>query len=481
MHLVLEAIYLADIVIRLLLTVRIVMRRRPVGDSLAWLTVVLVFPIFGAFIYLLFGELRLGNRRALWVARVTEPFRRWIVAVDERKFRDWSRLAGDYEPLARIAEKTVGVPPLPGNQFEMLADTDLFVQTLLRDIDAAEQSCHMEFYIWADGGVADQVAEALLRARERGVDCRILVDDVGSNDFVHGPMIGRLRDGGVKVTSALPAGWFRSLFVRFDLRMHRKIIVIDGRIGYTGSQNMVDPRYFKVSAGVGQWVDAMVRIEGPAVEVLEGSFLADWYLELDELGTQVDETMSITEQEDVGETPIQVVPSGPLVRSDAIQKILLTAIYSARRELTLTTPYFVPDESLRVALASAAQRGVNVTLIVPAKVDSRLVSLASRSYQDDLASAGVRIALFDGGLLHTKSITIDGEVSFFGSLNLDPRSLHLNFEITLVVYDKGFASELSSLQQSYMEKCELLDPQASLRGPMHRFAENTARLFGPLL
>jgi cardiolipin synthase len=158
------------------------------------------------------------------------------------------------------------------------------------------------------------------------------------------------------------------------------------------------------------------------------------------------------------------------------------AIYAARRELVLTTPYFVPDESLLTAMTSAARRGVEVTLVVPDKVDSLLVRLASRAQQGDLAVAGVRIAMFHGGLLHTKSITVDGEFSLFGSLNLDPRSLFLNFEITLAVYDHGFAAELRSLQQSYIDRSEPMDLAAwQARPGVVQFTENAARLVGPLL
>ena len=179
---------------------------------------------------------------------------------------------------------------------------------------------------------------------------------------------------------------------------------------------------------------------------------------------------------------MQVVPSGPLVRTEAIQQILLMAIYAARRELVLTTPYFVPDESLLMALTSAARRGVSVSIIVPDRVDSRMVRLASQAHQGDLALAGVRVLLFRGGLLHTKSITIDGEFSLFGSLNLDPRSLHLNFEITLAVYDAEFTACLRQLQQGYMDQSAPMDLVAwQSRSAIARFVENAARLLGPLL
>lgn len=481
-HWIWEIIFSADILIRLCLAVRIIMRRRPVGVSLAWLTIVFVFPLAGAVVYLTFGELRLGRRRAVWAAQVRRPVERWLHGLRTRKPVDWTAQGPECEPLAKLTESTFGVPALPGNHLQLIPDTDGVFRWLIADIDAAQRSCQMVFYIWHMGGLADEVAEALCRAAGRGVTCRVLVDAVGSRDFLRGPLARKLREGGVQVVSALPGGLLRAAFVRFDLRMHRKIAVIDGEVAYTGSLNLVDPRYFKQDAGFGQWVDAMVRVRGPAVEGLLGTFLGDWVLEAGEDIETLSATCDFHPLIECGPSVVQVVPSGPLDSSDAILRSLLMAIYSARRELILTTPYFVPDEPLVAALMSAAQRGVDVTLIVPGRVDSRLVRLASQAFKGDLLASGVRVAMFHGGLLHTKSITVDGEFSLFGSLNLDPRSLHLNFEITLVVYDRRFTADLRQLQQSYLEHCERMDlQQCQSRSGLQRLAENTARLASPLL
>ena len=233
---------------------------------------------------------------------------------------------------------------------------------------------------------------------------------------------------------------------------------------------------------MGQWIDAMVRVRGPAVEGLAVTFLEDWELETGEGLEQLAKTADVHPIPECGDSVVQVVPSGPLLRNEAIRQILLMAIYSARRELVMTTPYFVPDESLLTALVTAAERGVEVTIVVPAKVDSWLIRLASQAHKGDLITAGIHVAEFDGGLLHTKSITVDGQFCLFGSLNLDPRSLHLNFEITLSVYDEPFTSELRALQQSYIEQSRMMDLKQWESSPrLQRFAENTARLLGPLL
>jgi cardiolipin synthase len=270
--------------------------------------------------------------------------------------------------------------------------------------------------------------------------------------------------------------------VRSDLRLHRKIAVFDDAIAYTGSLNLADPRFFKKEAGVGQWVDALVRIQGPAVGALALTFVQDWALETEKGLDWEAQAKKEYPPCPGGTATVQVLPTGPDARVDAIEQVVLTIMYTATQELILTTPYFVPNESMLTALKSATARGVKVTLIVPARVDSRLVHYASRAHQADLLAAGVQIALFEGGLLHTKSITVDGQFSLFGSLNLDPRSLRLDFEISLAVYDAEFTRSLRQLQLSYVERSTILDLTAChSRSGLERFAEDAARLVGPLL
>jgi cardiolipin synthase A/B len=474
--------FAADLLVRIGFSVRVIMRRRPVGVSLAWLSVILIFPFGGALIYLAFGETRLGTRRAERAALIHEPYMEWLADLEKRTDIHWSQLGPECEPLARLTEATVGIPPMSGNCVELIEETDAVFRRIIADVDAAQRTCHMVFYIWSNGGLADEVAEALIRAAKRGVICRILVDDVGSSPFLRSDMARRLREEGVHLHAALPVGLIRSLFVRLDLRMHRKIVVIDGEVGYTGSLNMVDPRYFKQDSGVGQWVDAMVRVRGPIVEGLAITFLEDWELDTGEGLEELRKTGDVRALEEAGEAAVQVVPSGPVTDSHTIQQVLLMAIYSARRELILTSPYFVPDELLLTALVSAASRGVEVILIVPAKVDSILVRYASQAHKIDLLEAGVKIALFEGGLLHTKSISVDGEFCLFGSLNLDPRSLWLNFEITLSAYDKEFTTILRDLQERYIEDSQFMDLTEWRKRPMvERLVTNAARLLSPLI
>ena len=481
-HWIANLVFLADWIIRIGLSVRVVMRRLPVGVSLAWLAIILIFPFGGAVLYLLLGEYRLGRRRMRHAAAFREA---------DRTVRSKLRAADGVEPatldsgsaaLARLAVSLLGAPPLGGNALQLLENAAAAFPQLIADIDNAGQTCHLEFYIWSLGGQADDVAAALLRAVKRGVQCRVLVDAVGSKAFLKSKLARDLRQEGVRVAAGLPAGPLRLLISRPDLRLHRKIVVIDGTVGYTGSLNLADPRLFKQDAGVGQWVDAFARMRGPAVQALADTFREDWELETGESIEPAGPSEEAPAAPPAGKAIVQVLPTGPDANVDAIEQVVLMAVYAATREVVLTTPYFVPSEALLAALLSAAGRGVDVTLIVPAKVDSRLVHFASRAYQADLLAAGVRIGLFTRGLLHTKSITVDGKFSLFGSLNLDPRSLRLDFEITLAVYDPAFTAALGRLQQSYLSESEMLALTACrARSAVERFKEDAARLVGPIL
>jgi cardiolipin synthase A/B len=474
---------LIHVVTQLVVALRVVMSRRGVGETLSWILVVFTLPVFGPLLYLLIGELRLGRARAMRVRSLAGPVAaRLGLLVRPQMKVNWDALGPECEPLARAGFNLLSVPALPGNQLELYGNWEEVFDRMVEDIDSARINCDLEFYIWHPGGKSSAVIEALERAAQRGVTCRILVDALGSRKFLGHADCRRLRAAGVEVQAALPGGLWRIPFVRFDLRLHRKIVLIDDHLAWTGSLNLVDPRFFKQDSGVGQWVDAMVRIEGPAVEALAITFQTDWHVETCSDDRHLPDLTGDQKLSKPGSAIVQALPSGPANQVEAIEQILITAIFSARRELVITTPYFIPSEALQMALAAAAQRGVKVILIVPAKVDSLLVRHASRAFKGHLLAAGVHIAQFAGGLLHTKSVTVDGEMSLFGSLNMDARSLRLNFEITLAVYDREFTAALRHLQQGYIDQSVMMDPEAWNRRPFPaRLLDNLARLLGPLL
>ena len=461
---------------------RVIMRRRSVGVSLAWLTLIFFLPVGGSVIYFILGEIHLGQARTERAAQLIQPYKQWIMERKQRFQLDWTGRSDAALPLSRHAYAAVNLPTLPGNDLELLDNCQDILRRIIDDVQQATQRVHMEFYIWHLGGIADEVMAAVIEAKQRGAHCRILLDSIGSHDFLKSELCKKARAAGVEIAEALPVRWLRTFYRRQDLRLHRKIVVIDGEVAYTGSLNLVDSRYFKAESGVGQWVDSMVRVKGPVVEALAVVFLADWGIETGMGIDRIKTEGGLKDLELAGESFVQVVPSGPGFFNQSSYQTLLTAIYLAREELVLTTPYFVPDEAVQIALISAVMRGVEVTLIMPEKVDSKLVHHASRAYFEELLEGGVRIALFTGGLLHAKTVTMDREIGLIGSVNLDQRSLWLNQEVTLFVYDAEFANRLRDVQQGYIDNADILHLAAWKKRPFkQRLLENTLRLTGPLL
>lgn len=483
---------LADLVIRIGLSLRVIMRKRPYGVSLAWLVVILLVPFLGGFCYLLLGENRIPERRIERARTSYRYYQHWLSTLRQRAPVLLRNLTPDSTPLHRQAETLVGLPAMTGNRLTLLTTPEEIISAILAAIDQAVSTCHLQFYIWEGGGRIERVVDALINAAARGVTCRILLDSIGSRDFLASATAKRMRQAGVKIRESLPAGLVKALFSRIDIRNHRKIVVVDGRVAFTGSMNMVDPKVFKTKAGVGNWIDVMVKVEGPVVETLAGTFISDWYLDDEEdqfehesLDKNIEKVRSkgdIHPLPAVGQCPVQLVPSGPGFVPETIHSLLLTTIYAARQELILTSPYFIPDEPLLIALKAAAQRGVAVTLVVPEKNDSILVHYACRARFEELSDAGVRIMLFRGGLLHSKTITVDGSFALFGSVNLDMRSFWLNFEATLFIYCGEFSARLLRLQESYLEQSIALDRRLfARRGRWEQFKENTCLLVSPLL
>lgn len=475
------AIAALQVVIAIAVALHLLARRRPPGVTLAWLFLITLVPFAGAVGYLLIGERRLGRR---WIDNATAVRPRLLGSlgtIPSELVVDPATLPFGSEPVARLTHASVAIPVLRGHRLDLLTDSEAILRALIAAADAAQATIHFEFYIWNDGGLMDDLIGALIRAARRGVKVRALIDYLGSRPFLKGAAPRRMREAGIEVVEVLPVNPIRIAFVRLDLRDHRKIAVFDRRVAFTGSMNLADPRYFKQNAGVGEWIDAMARIEGPGAWVLEA--LSNVMTALQTGDSDGNAVPSFPAGASVtGDDALQIVPSGPLIAADRIEPVLLNAIYSARRDLTLTTPYLVPGDALLTALTSAARRGVAVTLIVPRRVDSTLVKYASSGYNDSLLAAGVRILLFEGGLLHTKSVLVDDELAIFGTVNLDLRSFELNFEVSTVVYGGSFAVQLGALQRRYAADSLPLDLATWRARPRwRRFAENAAGVMSPLL
>jgi len=458
--------------IRLTMLPIIVLRKEKPEACLAWLALVFFEPWIGLALYLLIGENRLGRRRL-----ADRQQRRLLWSVCNGKNDPERDLSSErFASLDDLFGRLEGLPMVGGNQLILMSDTDTVIDRLIADIDAAQHHVHLLFYIFKDDEVGRRVGEALIRATGRGVICRVLADAVGSRKLFR-RLAPSLRRAGVRILPALPATLWRLPFARLDLRNHRKLAVIDGRIAYTGSQNIVEATYGHKRAGA--WHDLMARLTGPVVHQLQGIFLEDWFYESGEL---LEDPALFPACPQDGSVVIQVVPTGPDQPTELFQDLLVRAIFFAKRQVVITSPYFIPNESMLLALRLAALRKVHVELALPRRSDHPLVAAAGGFYCRHLMRHGVRVFLFGEGMLHAKTLTIDDELAMFGSANYDIRSFDLNFELNLVLYSSEAVREVRRLQQNYIarsQEARLEDWPAPTFGS--RLKVNLAKLFSPLL
>lgn len=471
-----ELLYISEWLVRLIM-LGVVIERHPPRTAMSWLLVIFFLPWPGLLLYLLIGENRLPRRRLAqrkaMLDRLESVRKRYI----PHKENVAEHLEKKFLPTITLAEKLGYMPIMFGNRAVLLTETSAFIDQLVKDIEAAQHHVHLLFYIFSADDTGQRVIAALERAMVRGVKCRLLVDGQGSRRFVR-KMSRRLRHAGIEFYQALPVSLLRATVSRIDLRNHRKIAVIDGHIAYTGSQNIVDAGYGRRDL---QWYDLMVRLTGPVVLELQAVFVGDWFAESDQLldGPEI----FPDEKEDAGAgVAVQTMPSGPLFAGENYQRLVVAAVHSARRSVTITTPYFVPDEVFLEAMETAVLKGVNVELLVPLKSDQLLVGNAARGYYDRLLENGITVHLFTGGLLHAKSITIDDTLAFLGSSNFDIRSFALNFEINMIFYDTGVARSLRQQQGWYRDRSRQLVLEEWRQRPRYqRVLQNIVKLMSPLL
>ena len=467
-------------ILNIALCVRIVWVKgsRP-NAALAWIATLFALPIIGLMRYLVIGENRIGAIRRRRHARIVQE-----VAGISQEWTDPRVLASSMSTadtqMAHLGE-TAGAPPvLNGNLLQLSGDPAEQLRWMIEDIDAAKQSVDALFYIFEQDATGTAVADALGRAATRGITVRLLLDDVGSRKLLRSHMRKELERQGVHVTASLPASILRMPFKRVDIRNHRKLIVVDGKMAQTGSRNVADPNFKGDENGkVGAYIDSWIRIRGPIARDLHILFLEDWGLDA---GLHGSRKLPDEPAVEVGGVPVQVIPSGPNFENNMVATLIEAAIQLARREIVFTTPYFLPDSATLAALEVAARRGLRVTLIVPRANDSKLVALASRANFARLLAAGVELWEHRHGFLHSKTISVDDELAIVTTANLDRRSYEINFETSIVVYDNAFATQLRRLQQSYLADSDRLDEATwDKRGTLARFAENLANLMSPLL
>jgi cardiolipin synthase len=465
--------FLGEWAIRLVMLVVIPFRRTPAASK-GWLLLIFFEPLVGLLLYLLIGRAKLPRWQREQLAKLPRAMSRVVERLANHPNIFHPDVGPALSQAVTLTKNLSGSPILGGNAVELLVDYERTIARLIADIDRAANHVHLLFYIFADDHATAPVIEALGRAVKRGVRCRVLADAIGSRAGLR-TLRPKLTELGVAVHEMLPLSLLPWRKARVDLRNHRKIAVIDGQVGYTGSQNLVAAEF---KEGI-TYEELMVRVTGPVVLELQYIFAADWFLETNEV---LDGEQEFPGPEIAGDVPAQALPSGPGFPTQNNQRLFVALVHGARKQVVLTTPYFIPDEPLLQAMQTAALRGVEVHLVVSEKGDQLLVWLAQQSYYEELLEAGVRIHLYRKNFLHAKHLSVDGAVALIGTSNLDIRSFALNAEVMLMIYDPGVAARLAAEQERYFANCRLLSLAAWRKRSFGRkLAENWARLLSPLL
>ncbi len=469
-----------------ILALFIIPANRKPGEATAWLLLIFGAPILGAILFLLLGNPKLSkwrreqqramNEHSKELADEAEQIPELAPVVDPP-------LPARYEPLVNLIAQLTGMPSMAGNTVELLPDYVGAVDRIVQDIDAATRFVHVEYFMFADDKVGAPVIDALVRARGRGVVCRVLIDHLGNIGY-HGPVLKRLRAAGFPVHQMLPATPFDNQWNRIDLRNHRKIVVVDGVVGFTGSQNLVEDTYHKrgnIRKGI-HYLELIARVTGPVARELNAAFITDWFSETEELLDERTAPEMRVRTPVTGKALCQVLPSGPGFEHTNNLMYFVALMHTARHRITIVNPYVVPDEPLLLALTSAAQRGVEVTLIVSEIGDQFLVYHAQGSYYEELLKAGVHIHRYKAPvILHSKSISIDDDIAVIGSSNMDIRSFHLNLEVTLACYDTQVVSDLREIEEEYLRSSRPLELEVwQARSLLTRLFDNLARLTSAL-
>jgi len=453
---------------------------RPV-KTLGWLLVLLLLPFIGMVLFLMFGL----NRRRYKFSRLQRSprVRKYLERVAEF-YQTFDRQLNQFPPelkrfskLSRLLVKNANLLPYNGNKVQLLRNGPDTFEAMLADMEQAQHFIHLQFYIFEEGELAGRMATLFERKIREGVEVRLLFDGIGSRQLSR-RFLRRLREMGVRLFGFLPlkVGW---IVTTVNYRNHRKITVIDGKIGYTGGINVSD-KYLKGDPNLGIWHDMHLRLEGPVVNSLQSIFSIDWqFASRSEALLQAEYNV---QPQPAGPSTVQLVAGGPDSDYPAIRQQYFNMINEANAYVYIINPYVIPGEAILEALKTAALSGVDVRLLVPEKSDNVVVKWSIRSYFQELLESEVRIFLYPDGFLHSKVMIADNVLASVGTANLDFRSFEQNFEVNAVLYDRQVARQLQAYFLEYQaESRELLLDEHLQRPWDHRLLEAVAKLFSPIL
>jgi len=471
------ALLLAVIAIAIVALIIVPRNRRP-QSALAWLLLIYVLPLVGFLLFLLLGSRRLPRRRR----EQQEEINTYILETTE----GMDRVSKDspwppwLEPIVELNRNLGAMPLVGGNTARLYTDYSASLAAMAEAVRTATRSVHVEFYIMSIDDETRDFFDALAEAVERGVTVRVLYDHVACLRVKgYRRLLARLDEIGALHHAMLPVRPWRGQWQRPDLRNHRKFLIVDGQLAFTGSQNLIERGYKRRRRRDGSrlaWKEVMVRFEGPIVAGIEALFATDWYSETDELLLR--ETVIPPEIDPGLGLDAQVVPSGPAFEGENNLRLFNSLVYAAQEQVQICSPYFVPDESMLYAITTAAQSGLDVQLFVSEVGDQPLVFHAQRSYYEELLRAGVRIWLYRAPtVLHAKHFTIDDQVAIIGSSNMDMRSFSLNLEVSIMVRGESIIRELREIERSYREQSRELTLDEWMRRPARmRILDDLARV-----
>ena len=464
---VLEVLWVSWVVVYVLL------ERRSPGATLAWILILAFLPIFGLVIYFFVGPRRFERKKRRFLAARTSVRQR--TAEDIRRDLHDARAAS----LVALGENVAGLVGRPrAAELEIFLDGASSYGSLAEAIEGAKHHVHLEYYIWDPDRTGSRFRDLLTRKAREGVEVRVLIDAFGTAktpDSFWSPLLA--AGGRVESFNPLRITRFRPRLVNF--RTHRKIAVIDGLVAFTGGMNIADC-HTKEAVGTEAWRDTHLRAFGPIARGLQMVFLGDWEFASGE--AVAGQAYFPPEPELRSAISAQVFASGPDENYDSIHKLYVGAVSSARRRVLLSSPYFVPDEALRVALETAALGGAEVSVLVPKDGDVPLVAAAARSYYPELVASGVRVFEYGPPVLHAKTLVVDDFVAIVGTANADPRSFRLNFEVALAAWDPTTCDALAAAFEADLAHATAITEQTIAEWSIgRRIASAGARLFSPIL
>jgi len=458
----------------------ILLERRDPSKTLAWLLILVFLPVIGFVLYLVFGrhprKRRISNKKRLLNNRLFSSDNSFWQETQD--FITHNKEAQEKKRLISLIYNNADFPPTINNEIKILTDGEEIFPNFIKAIKEAKQHIHLETYILRNDHIGQTIADLLCAKAKAGVSVRLIYDGMGSR-LLGRAYLTKLRSAGVNVAAFLPVK-LPFLHRKINYRNHRKILIVDGKIGFVGGANIGD-EYLGKDPTIGYWRDTHVRLKGNAVYSLQKIFLQDWqFVTRQSLDLNIPELFPVEKVQ--GDHLVQITASGPDSQWEAIMQVYYYTIATAEKSVYITSPYFIPNESILTALKTAALSGVDVKLLLPAVPDHRIVYWAAMSYLEELLEAGVEVYFYHNGFIHAKVLTVDEIVSSIGSANMDQRSFSLNFEVNANIYDKETALRLNQEFINDLKHSRRLTLEEFRKRPLrHHFIESVARLFSPLL